>query len=364
MHDNYIKNLLYLCRLNFINNMKNKILVTGGAGYIGSHTVIELQNSGYEVVIVDNLSNSNAGVIDGIEKITGIRPAFEKLDCNDFDGMKALFEKYSGIKGIIHFAASKAVGESVQKPLLYYRNNLVSLLNIMDLMPVYGVEALVFSSSCTVYGQPDILPVDENAPIKPALAPYGNTKQINEEIIRDAIYSGVPYKSIVLRYFNPIGAHPTAEIGELPLGVPQNLIPFLTQTAIGIREQLSVFGNDYNTPDGSCIRDYINVVDLAKAHVISIDRMLNGKSKSNLETFNLGTGRGLSVLELINAFEKSTGVKVNYKIVGRREGDIEQVWANPDYANNELGWTAKETIEDTLVSAWNWQLKLKERGIM
>ncbi len=344
--------------------MKTKILVTGGAGYIGSHTTVELQNAGYEVVIVDNLSNSSAEVIDGIERITGTRPVFEQLDCNDMEGMKAMFERNKGIKGIIHFAASKAVGESVQKPLLYYRNNIVSLLNIMELMPGYEVEALVFSSSCTVYGQPDILPVDENAPIKPALSPYGNTKQINEEIIRDAIYAGVPYKSIILRYFNPIGAHTSAEIGELPLGVPQNLIPFVTQTAIGVREQLSVFGDDYNTPDGSCIRDYINVVDLAKAHVISLNRMLGGKSKANLEIFNVGTGRGLSVLELINAFEKATGVKLNYKIVGRREGDIEKVWANPDYANNELGWKAYETIEDTLASAWKWQLKLRERGIM
>jgi len=340
--------------------MKTKILVTGGAGYIGSHTTVELQNAGYEVVIVDNLSNSNAKVIDGIERITGIRPVFEHLDCNDMAGMKALFERNMGIKGIIHFAASKAVGESVDKPLLYYRNNIVSLLNIMDLMPLFEVEALVFSSSCTVYGQPDILPVDENAPIKPALSPYGNTKQINEEIIRDAIGAGAPYKSIILRYFNPIGAHPSAEIGELPLGVPQNLVPFVTQTAIGIREQLSVFGNDYDTPDGSCIRDYINVVDLAKAHVISLDRMLNGKSKANLETFNVGTGRGLSVLELVNAFQKTTGVNLNYKIVGRRKGDIEKVWANPDYANNELGWKAEETVEDTLASAWKWQLKLVE----
>jgi len=344
--------------------VKTKILVTGGAGYIGSHTTVELQEAGYEVVIVDNLSNSGAEVIDGIEHITGIRPVFEKIDCNNMAEMKAMFERNKGIKGIIHFAASKAVGESVQQPLLYYRNNIVSLLNIMDLMPQYGVEALVFSSSCTVYGQPDILPVDENAPIKPALSPYGNTKQINEEIIRDTIYAGAPYKSIILRYFNPIGAHPTAEIGELPLGVPQNLIPFVTQTAIGVREQLSVFGNDYDTPDGSCIRDYINVVDLAKAHVVSLDRMLNGKSKENLETFNVGTGRGLSVLELINAFEKTTGIKLNYKIVGRREGDIEKVWANPDFANGELGWKAQETIEDTLLSAWKWQLKLREKGIM
>lgn len=234
----------------------------------------------------------------------------------------------------------------------------------MELMPRYGVDALVFSSSCTVYGQPDVLPVDENAPIKPAMSPYGNTKQINEEIIRDTIYSGVPYKAIILRYFNPIGAHPTAEIGELPNGVPQNLIPFVTQTAMGIREQLSVFGDDYNTPDGSCIRDYINVVDLAKAHVVAVDRMLTGKSLENVETFNLGTGRGLSVLELIKTFEKVTGQKLNYKIVGRREGDIEQVWANPEKANNVLGWKAEESIEDTLASAWKWQLRLREKGIM
>jgi len=335
----------------------SKILVTGGAGYIGSHTVVELQNAGYEVIIVDNLSNSNETVIDGIERITNIRPVFEQVDCNDLEAMKGVFNRYAGIKGIIHFAASKAVGESVQLPLLYYRNNIVSLLNIMDLMPDNGVEGLVFSSSCTVYGQPDILPVTESAPIKPALSPYGNTKQINEEIIRDAIYSGAPYKSIILRYFNPIGAHPSAEIGELPIGIPQNLVPFLTQTAIGQREQLNVFGDDYDTPDGSCIRDYINVVDLAKAHVVAIDRILGKKTKNDCEIFNLGTGTGLSVLELIHAFEKATGVKVNYKIVGRREGDIEKVWADPEYANKELGWKAVETIEDTLRSAWKWQLK-------
>lgn len=344
--------------------MKTKILVTGGTGYIGSHTVVELQNAGYDVVVVDNLSNSSADVIDGIERISGIRPAFEKLDCNDFDGMKALFEKYQGIKGIIHFAASKAVGESVQKPLLYYRNNFVSLINLLELMPQFGVEGIVFSSSCTVYGQPDILPVTEDAPIKPAMSPYGNTKQVCEEIIRDTIYSGVNYKSIILRYFNPIGAHPSVEIGELPNGVPQNLIPFVTQTAIGVREKLSVYGDDYNTPDGSCIRDYINVVDLAKAHVIAVDRMLQGKSKQNVETFNLGTGLGLSVLDIIRTFEDVTGEKLNYQIVGRREGDIEQVWANPDFANNELGWTAQETVADTLLSAWKWQLKLREKGIM
>lgn len=344
--------------------MKDQILVTGGAGYIGSHTTVELQNAGYEVIVVDNLSNSNENVIDGIEKITGIRPAFEKVDCTDFEKMKAIFEKYNNIKGIIHFAASKAVGESVQKPLLYYRNNIVSLLNLLELMPDYGVKGFVFSSSCTVYGQPDILPVTEDAPIKEALSPYGNTKQIDEEIIRDTIYSGTSYKSIILRYFNPIGAHPTTEIGELPNGVPQNLIPFLTQTAMGIRSELSVFGDDYNTPDGSCIRDYIYVVDLAKAHVKALDRMLKDQSDKNLEYFNLGTGRGLSVLELINTFETATGVKVPYKIVGRREGDIEQVWADPTHSNQVLGWTATETIENTLRTAWEWQVKLRERGIM
>lgn len=344
--------------------MNPKILVTGGAGYIGSHTTVELQNAGYEVIIVDDLSNSAIDSIDGIEKITNVRPAFEQVNCTNKDDLRKVFEKYPGIKGIIHFAASKAVGESVHKPLLYYRNNIVSLLNLLDLMSDFAVSGIVFSSSCTVYGQPDVLPVDESAPIQPALSPYGNTKQIDEEIIRDTIYAGVPFKSIILRYFNPIGAHPTAEIGELPNGVPQNLIPYLTQTAMGIRQELSVYGNDYNTPDGSCIRDYINVVDLAKAHVIAVERMLMDKSDDKLEYFNLGTGMGVSVLELIQAFEKATGVKVPYKIVERREGDIEQIWANPRYANAVLGWTAKESIEDTLKSAWNWQVKLREKGIM
>jgi UDP-glucose 4-epimerase len=338
--------------------MKQKILVTGGAGYIGSHTVVELQSAGYEVIIIDNLSNSNESVVDGIEKITAIRPIFIPLDCNDKEGLRTLFDAHPGIRGIIHFAASKAVGESVYKPLEYYRNNIVTLLNLLDLMPQYRIEGLVFSSSCTVYGQPDVLPVTEDAPIKPALSPYGNTKQINEEIIRDAIHAGLPFKSIILRYFNPIGAHPSAEIGELPIGVPQNLVPFVTQTAIGIRKELSVFGNDYDTPDGSCIRDYINVVDLAKAHVTAMHRMLEDPSGSPLEIFNLGTGRGVSVLELIQTFQKVTGVKVPYKIVGRREGDIEKVWANPEHANKVLGWTARETVEDTLLSAWNWQKKL------
>lgn len=345
--------------------MKQKILVAGGTGYIGSHTTVELQNAGYEVVIIDNLSNSNIEVLDGIEKITGIRPAFIELDLKDKEATREALKAHPGIKGIILFAASKAVGESVQQPLKYYRNNIVTLVNILELMPELGMEGIVFSSSCTVYGQPDAanLPVTENAPIQPALSPYGNTKQINEEIIRDTIYSGVPFKSIILRYFNPIGAHASAEIGELPNGVPQNLIPYLTQTAMGIRKELSVFGDDYDTPDGSCIRDYINVVDLAKAHVIAMDRMLQNKSDEKVEIFNLGTGRGVTVLELINAFEKGTGVKVPHKIVGRREGDIEKVWANPELANNVLGWTAKESVEDTLISAWNWQLKLRERGI-
>ncbi|MBF0577245.1 UDP-glucose 4-epimerase GalE [Dysgonomonas sp. GY617] len=344
--------------------MKKKILVTGGTGYIGSHTAVELQNAGYEVVIVDNLSNSTADSIDGIERITGIRPAFEKIDCNDEEALRKVFAKYSPISGIIHFAASKAVGESVQKPLLYYKNNLVSLINLLELMPEFNVKGIVFSSSCTVYGEPDVNPIDETAPIKPAASPYGNTKQINEEIIQDFVTSGANIKSIILRYFNPVGAHPTAELGELPNGVPQNLVPFITQTAMGIRKELSVFGDDYDTPDGSCVRDFINVVDLAKAHVVAIDRMLQDKSPDKVEIFNLGTGNGVSVLELINIFEKVSGTKVNYKIVDRRVGDIVKIWAEPSKANNVLGWTAKETIEDTMASAWKWQQKLREKGIM
>ena len=344
--------------------MKQRILVTGGAGYIGSHTVVELQNAGYDVVVVDDLSNSTADSIDGIERITGIRPAFEKLDCNDEVGLHKVFKKYSPINGIIHFAASKAVGESVEKPLLYYKNNLVSLINILELMPEFKVKGIVFSSSCTVYGEPDKNPIDETAPIKPAASPYGNTKQINEEIIQDFIVSGANVKSIILRYFNPIGAHPTAELGELPNGVPQNLVPFLTQTGMGIRKELSVFGDDYETPDGSCIRDFINVVDLAKAHVVAMDRMLQDKANDKVEIFNLGTGNGVSVLELIHIFEKVSGIKLNYKVVGRRTGDIVKIWAEPSKANNVLGWTAKETIEDTVASAWKWQQKLREKGIM
>ena len=346
--------------------MKQKILVTGGTGFIGSHTTVELIEAGYEVVIVDNLSNSNADVVDGIEKITGVRPAFEKVDCTDAAALEGVFKKYSGIQGIIHFAASKAVGESVEKPLLYYRNNLNSLMNLLELMPQYGVKGIIFSSSCTVYGQPDPenLPVTENAPIKKAESPYGNTKQVCEEIVNDYIVSGAPINAILLRYFNPIGAHPTAIIGELPNGVPANLIPYLTQTAIGIRQQLSVFGDDYNTPDGSCIRDFIYVVDLAKAHVAAMAHILQGKMETPVDVFNVGTGKGNSVLELIHTFEECTGVKLNYKIVGRRAGDIEQVWGNVDKANRVLGWKAEHTLADSLSSAWKWQQELRKRGIM
>ncbi len=341
-----------------------RILVTGGTGYIGSHTVVELQKVGYSVVIIDNLSNSNREVLDGIERITGIRPDFVEGDCTDIEVLKKLFADYPDIKGIINFAASKAVGESMHKPILYYRNNLNTLLNLLDLMGPNGVKGIVFSSSCTVYGEPDENPVTENAPIKKATSPYGNTKQISEEIITDVINAGAPFKSVILRYFNPVGAHPSAEIGELPNGVPQNLIPYLTQTAIGIRKELSVFGDDYNTPDGSCIRDYINVVDLAQAHVIAVKRMLDDKSEAKIEIFNLGTGNGVSVLELIKVFEEATGVKVPHKIVGRRAGDIEKVWADPAYANEVLGWKATSSLADTMRSAWAWQLKLRERGVM
>ena len=339
-----------------------KILVTGGTGFIGSHTVVELQKIGFEVVIVDNLSNSSIDVLSGIEKISGIRPAFENIDCVDYVSMDRMFEKYQDIDAIIHFAASKAVGESVEKPLLYYRNNLVSLINILQLMPIHKVKNMVFSSSCTVYGQPDVLPVTEQAPIKFAQSPYGNTKQIGEEIIHDTLRACGDLKSIILRYFNPIGAHASAEIGELPNGVPNNLLPFVTQTAIGMRKQLQVFGDDYNTPDGSCVRDYIHVVDLAKAHVIAVKRLLQKEVISQIETFNLGTGRGLSVLEIIETFKKVTGVDVPYKIVGRRSGDVEKVWADPSYANTVLGWTASETVEETLRSAWVWEQNLAKKA--
>ena len=341
--------------------MKEKILVTGGTGYIGSHTTVELLNSGYEVVVIDNLSNSDEKVLEGIEKITGKKPVFVKGDCTDINVLKKLFAENPGIKGIINFAASKAVGESVQKPLLYYRNNLNTLINLLELMPENGVKGIVFSSSCTVYGEPDSNPIDETAPIKCATSPYGNTKQISEEIITDYIKSGAPIKSIILRYFNPIGAHPSGLIGELPLGVPQNLVPFLTQAVAGIRPELTVFGNDYNTPDGSCIRDYIDVVDLAKAHVVAMERMLDGQDHDAIEIFNLGTGNGLSVLELINAFESATGLKVPHKIGARRAGDIEKIWADPKKANEELGWKATVDIKDTMKNAWQWQKKCVEK---
>lgn len=339
--------------------MKKTILVTGGTGFIGSHTTVCLQESGYDVVIVDNLSNSEASVIDGIEKITGIRPAFYQADCCDKNKLDDIFNENPGICGIIHFAASKAVGESVEQPLLYYRNNIVSLINLLELMPKHNIKGFIFSSSCTVYGQPspENLPVTEEAPIQKAYSPYGNTKQINEEIIADYIHSGVDIKSIILRYFNPIGAHPSALIGELPRGVPMNLIPFVTQTAAGIREQLKIFGNDYNTPDGTCIRDYIYVVDLAKAHVAALNRVLDGKG-DDIEYFNIGTGKGASTLEIVNAFEKATGVKVNWTFAPRREGDIEQVWGNVDKANKILGWKADTPLETVLKTAWEWQKTL------
>jgi len=339
----------------------SKILVTGGTGYIGSHTVVELINEGFEVIIVDNLSNSKKNVLDGIEKITGVRPVFKQIDLRSKRKTIAFLKKHPDVEAIIHFAAYKAVGESVAQPLKYYHNNLLSLINLLSLMLDYSIPNMVFSSSCTVYGQPDKLPVTEDAPVQAASSPYGNTKQIAEEIIRDSVAAFDNIKCIALRYFNPIGAHTTALIGELPVGVPNNLCPFITQTAIGIREQLSVFGDDYNTPDGSCIRDYIHVVDLAKAHVAAVRRLLENKNKANFEMFNLGTGRGVSVLELINVFEKVSGVKLNYKIVGRRAGDTEQVWADTALANRELGWKAQSTLEETLKSAWDWEKSLKQR---
>lgn len=340
-----------------------KILVTGGAGFIGSHTVVELQNAGYEPVIVDSLFNATADVIDNIATITGRRPAFEEVDCCNLMAMDAVFDKYKDIEAVIHFAAFKAVGESTEKPREYYRNNLVSLLNLLDLMPKCNVKGLVFSSSCTVYGQPRQVPVNENSPILPANCPYGNTKQICEEIIKDTVAAGVPVKSILLRYFNPIGAHPSSLIGELPKGVPLNLVPYITQTAMGIRKQLSIYGDDYNTRDGSCIRDYIDVVDLAKAHVLAITRLLE-KDSDKVEIFNLGTGNGVTVLELVKTFEEATGVKLNYKIAPRRPGDVEQVYSDCNKANEVLGWKAETPLIETLRNAWKWQKALREKGIM
>ena len=335
-----------------------KILVTGGAGFIGSHTVVELQQKGYEVFIVDNLSNSNPNVIDNITKITGTKPVFGKVDVSVKDELFAFLKQNPGIESVIHFAASKAVGESVEQPLKYYRNNINGLINVLEAMKEFGMKNLVFSSSCTVYGQPEKLPVTENSPVQPALSPYGNTKQINEEIIHDFVAVNKGINCICLRYFNPIGAHPSALIGELPIGVPANLIPYITQTAAGIRECLSVFGNDYDTPDGTPIRDYIDIIDLANAHIAALNRMEDGKQKGALEFFNVGTGNGLTVLQLISAFEKATGVKLNYKIVGRRAGDIEKVWADTSLANKELGWKAVVPIEETLKNAWRWQQQI------
>ena len=337
----------------------NKILVTGGLGFIGSHTVVELQNEGYEVVIIDDLSNSSEKVLDGITAITGEKPIFEKLDLKDKADVEAFFAKHNDVKGVIHFAASKAVGESVKEPLMYYENNIGSLIYILKELKKLSSAAFIFSSSCTVYGQADELPITENAPVKKAESPYGNTKQIGEEIIQETCKVVPTLKAIALRYFNPVGAHESVEIGELPIGVPQNLVPFITQTAIGLREELSVFGDDYPTPDGTCIRDYIHVVDLAKAHVVALGRLLKGENKTSYETFNLGTGKGSSVLEVVQSFERVSGKKLNYKIVGRREGDIISAYADTNKANNDLGWKTKLSLDDAMRSAWKWEQKVR-----
>jgi UDP-glucose 4-epimerase len=328
-----------------------KILVTGGLGFIGSHTVVELQQKGYDVIIIDDLSNSSIEVLHGIASITGIKPQFEQTDLRDKKAVSDFFKKHNDVNSIIHFAASKAVGESVQNPLLYYENNLASLIYLLQEMKSKDSAYFIFSSSCTVYGQAEKMPITEDAPVQQAMSPYGNTKQIGEEIIKDAC-KVTNINSILLRYFNPIGAHPSHKIGELPLGVPQNLIPFITQTAIGLREQLSVFGNDYPTPDGTCIRDYIHVVDLAKAHVVALQRLIEKKNTENVEVFNIGTGKGNSVLDVINSFERVTGEKLNYKIVGRREGDVTEAYADTKKANGELGWKTELSLDDALLSAW------------
>lgn len=340
-----------------------KVLVTGGTGYIGSHTVVELQQAGFEVIIIDNLSNSDIGVLDGIKKITGTYPAFEQFDLCEKHITGEFFRKYSDIEAVIHFAAFKSVVESVREPLKYYHNNLLSLINLLENLISFNIRHLVFSSSCTVYGQPDILPVTERSPIKKSQSPYGNTKRISEEIIQDATYGKDMLKAISLRYFNPIGAHDSSLIGELPIGTPDNLIPYITQTATGIRKQLSVFGNDYNTPDGTCIRDYIHVVDLAKAHVAAIKRMIENKNRTGFEVFNLGTGRGYSVLEVINTFIKVTGQELNYIFADRRPGDVEQVFSDTKNANRELRWKAEKTLEDMLLSAWNWEKHYNNKNI-
>ena len=338
-----------------------KILVTGGVGYIGSHTVVELQQCGYEVVIVDNLSNSNIDVLKGIESITGVMPAFENVDCTDYVQLERVMKKYPKLDAVIHFAASKAVGESVEKPLMYYRNNILSLINLLELMPIYKIKHLVFSSSCTVYGQPDVLPVTEDAPIKKAESPYGNTKQIAEEIIVDAIKATKSIQAVLLRYFNPIGAHPSGKIGEVPNGVPNNLMPYVTQTAAGVRDVLRIFGDDYATPDGTCIRDYIDVTDLAKAHVSALKYQLEEVKKKPVEVFNVGTGKGVSVMEIVSTFERVNKVKVPRQVVGRRNGDIEQVWADATRANTVLGWKTVMPLEETLRNAWRWEQKFRKK---
>jgi UDP-glucose 4-epimerase len=335
-----------------------KILVTGGLGFIGSHTVVELQNKGFEVIVVDNLSNSSLNVLDGIERITGTKPIFENIDLRDKSAVQNFFKKYFDIAGVIHFAASKAVGESVENPLLYYENNIHSLVYLLQEIIELENANFIFSSSCTVYGQAEKMPITEDAPIQAAMSPYGNTKQIGEEIITDTSKVS-SLKAILLRYFNPIGAHSSAEIGELPLGVPQNLVPFITQTAIGLREKLSVYGNDYPTADGTAIRDYIHVVDLAKAHVIALQRLLDHKNLEKVETFNLGTGTGSSVLEVITAFEKVSEKQLKYQIVARREGDVIEAFANTEKANTVLGWKAQSSLEEALASAWKWELKIR-----
>jgi UDP-glucose 4-epimerase len=340
--------------------MKKKIVVTGGTGYIGSHTAVELIDDGFEVILIDNLYNSEAVVAEKIGKITGTKPRLEIFDICDREKLNDFFKRNKDISAIIHFAAYKAVGESVSKPLEYYRNNLVSLINLLDGMKEYNIPAMVFSSSCTVYGQPEKLPVTENAPIQPAISPYGNTKQIGEEIIRDTVTAAKNLKAVSLRYFNPIGAHKSALIGELPRGVPANLVPYITQTAIGLRDELKVFGDDYDTPDGSCIRDYLHVVDLAKAHVIAVKRLTENKNKHNYEVFNLGTGKGVSVLEAIKSFERVSGIKLKYKITGRRAGDIEKIWADPSFANTELGWKTMSSLDDSMKTAWDWEKAIRE----
>lgn len=339
-----------------------KILVTGGLGFIGSHTVVALQQKGHEVYIIDNLSNSSLQVLEGITKITKVSPQFTKLDLRNKESVKNYFVANQDVDGIIHFAASKAVGESVENPLLYYENNLNTLTYILQELQKLPKANFIFSSSCTVYGQADELPITENAPVKPAESPYGNTKQIGEEIIKDATRVNEKLQAIALRYFNPIGAHPSAEIGELPIGVPQNLIPFITQTAVGLRKELSVFGNDYPTKDGTCVRDYIHVMDLAEAHVVAVERLLSNNNNSDYEVFNLGTGKGNSVLEVIQTFEKVTKQKLPYRIAERRPGDVVAAYADTTLANNNLGWTAKLTLADALESAWKWQLKLKNNN--